>query len=206
MRIRSVKKNIAIGLVTFSLVVVIGAFNKVLSSLEANYPTALVSGNATLVSDRSQMSSAELGAMCQPEDASNLVLIAESTVEYKTYQVWRMDIDGRVVERTTTLIGTGCGLANDSRYSEVPYEYVPREVAEELSLETIRYNIDYVGGLEAYRNGLLEAVQPDGLSGGQLSQFSSIDVETWKKLGIDIPSELYEVIEYQETQPYGSGS
>lgn len=195
------RRSLAVSAVTVALVIFISCADKAFSKLDARYPDAPIS---QLVADRAQMSSEELGRTCQPEGTSNFRLIAETTGEHEIFQVWRMNIEGQLVERTTTLFGTACGLANDSRYIRFPYEYVPREVAEKLSLQILKYDIDAAGGLEAYRARLIENLQPDGMSADSLSYFSSIDVQTWEKVGLTVPAELYEVIEYQETEPYGS--
>lgn len=205
MTTKKIRSYLALGAITIALIVGAGAASKAIGSLRvANYPNAPVSVEAQLVADRSRMSAEELGATCQPEGATNLKLIAEAAGERQTFQVWRMNVEGQLVERTTTLFGTACGLANDSRYFQFPYEYVPREIAGQLSLQVLKYNIDSVGGLEAYQTGLIESLQETEQEGGSFSQFSSIDVQSWKKVGLNIPSNLYEVIEYQETKPYGS--
>ena len=115
-----------------------------------------------------------------------------------------MSVDDHLVARTTTLFGTACGLANDSRYMQVAYENVPKEIARELAVQELHYNIAAAGGLESYRAELIEHLQPDGLSGSARPRFSSIDVQAWQEVGLNVPADLYEVIEYQETQPYGS--
>ena len=203
MTTRQIKRYLALGAATVALVISVSAASRAFN-LTPNYPASPISAETQLVADRAQMSSEELGATCQPEGSTDLVLVAEASNEHSLHQVWRMSIDGQLVERTTTLFGTACGLANDSRYIRFPYEYVPREVAEKLSLQVLQYNIDNAGGLEAYRTSLIEGLQPDGMSGGRLPRFSSIDVQSWEKVGLNVPSNLYEVIEYQETKPYGS--
>ena len=202
MRACRVGRYIVLGLTTLSLIVVIGIFNEAMSQLSDDYRNEPSSKDVELVADHPGPSSAELGKICQPEDATNLVLIAEATGSHEVFQIWRMNIMGNLVERTTTLFGTACGLANDSRYMQAFYEYVPRDVAEELAFQTLIHRIDDVGGLDAYRSSLMERLQPDGLSDGHLPRFSSIDVEAWKKVGLDIPTELYDIDEYQETEPY----
>ncbi len=199
---KKLRQYLATVTVTVALVITIGAFSKAFSNLDPSYPTAPVSAELKSLAERSNMSSEELGATCQPEGATNLVLVAEATKEHTTFQVWHMNINGQLVERTTSLFGTACGLANDSRYFRFPYEYVPRAVAEKLASQSLKYNIDSAGGLEAYRADLIEHLQPDGLSGDTLPRFSEIDVEAWEKAGLAVPSNLYEVIEYQETKPY----
>lgn len=202
MNAERLKRSLAITAITAALVVSIGAFSKAFSNLDPSYPLAPVPADVQSLASRSEMSAKELGATCQPEGATDLTLIAEADGSHETFQVWRMNIEGQLVERTTTLFGTVCGLANDSRYFRFPYESVPREVAEKLAIQMLKYNIDSAGGLEVYRTDLMEHLQPDGLSGDTLPRFSSIDVEAWKQIGLSVPAELYEVIEYQETEPY----
>ncbi|MGB7084341.1 MAG: hypothetical protein WBD47_02215 [Phormidesmis sp.] len=204
MSTKKIRSYLALGVISVALVVIVSAASKAFSQLEFSYPAAPGLAEVQLVAVRAQMNSEEIGKTCQPEGAADLTLIAEETGEHDVFQVWRMTIDGQLVERTTTLFGTACGLANDSRYIRFPYEYVPREVAENLSIQVLRYNVDTAGGLEAYRTRLIENLQPDGMSGGILPRFSSIDVQAWEEVGLTVPSDLYEVIEYQESEPYGS--
>lgn len=201
MKPKKVRSYLALAAISVVLVVVVSAASQAFSKLEFSYPATPLS---QLIESRAQMSSEELGTSCQPEGATNRVLIAEATSEHSIYQTWRMTIDDRLVARTTTLFGTVCGLANDSRYMQVAYENVPEDIAKALALQELNYNIAAAGGLEAYRAQLIEHLQPDGLSGDTLPQVSSIDVQAWQAVGLSVPAELFEVIEYQETKPYGS--
>lgn len=203
MNAEKLKRSLAISAITAALIVSVGTFSKAFSNLAPSYPVAPISADMQLLANRSEMSAEALGETCQPEDATDLMLIAEAESPHETFQVWHMTIEGQLVARTTSLFGTVCGLANDSRYFRFPYEYVPRAVAEKLASQSLQYNIDSAGGLDAYRADLIEHLQPDGLSGDTLPRFSEIDVEAWEKVGLAVPSNLYEVIGYQETKPYG---
>lgn len=201
---RKIRRYAAIGTVTAVLIVVVSAASKAFSNLEFSYPAAPVSAETQLVADRSNLSSEELGVTCQPEGATDLELVAEAAGEHEVFQVWQMNIDGQLVERTTTLFGTACGLANDSRYIQVPYENVPEEIAETIAVQSLQHDIEERGGLEAYRADLIEGLQPDGMSAGRLPRFSSIDVKAWAEVGLTVPANLYETIEFEESEPYGS--
>jgi hypothetical protein len=90
---------------------------------------------------------------------------------------------------------------NDSRYRESSYEDVPQEVAAELAVSSLRYNIEQVGGLEAYNTSLLNALEESSQS-ADISRFSSLDVDAWGVVGIEVPADMYEVIEYVAPVPY----
>jgi hypothetical protein len=189
---------IAIALSTMALAIGV----KVAMADFSRYPDAPPTAEQQTLEQRQQMSPEDLGATCQVEGATDLKLVASTETESSTYQVWRMKIDGSEVQRTTSLFGTVCGLVNDSRYMRAPYEDVPEVVARNLAVETLKYNIDLLGGLEAYQANLLATLEEAQSEPDVISKFSEIDVAAWNIVGLKIPTELYEVIEYSPAEPF----
>jgi hypothetical protein len=168
----------------------------------SQYPDAPPTAGQLSLEQRLKMSDEELGATCQVPDATDLALVASAENENSTYQIWRMKIDGAEIERTTSLFGTACGLVNDSRYMAAPYENVPEDIARELAVASLRYNIELLGGIEKYQASLLGSLEESQQEVDIISRFSSLDVEAWKVVGIEVPTDMYEVIEFVESEPY----
>jgi hypothetical protein len=189
---------IAIALSTMALAIGV----KVAMADFSRYPDAPPTAEQQTLEQRQQMTEEELGATCQVEGATGLSLVSSTNNESSAYQVWRMTIDGVEIQRTTSLFGTVCGLVNDSRYMQTPYEDVPEDVVRNLSIGILEYNIKLLGGLEAYQAGLIETLKEAQSEPDVVSKFSEIDVEAWNVLGVQIPAELYEVIEYVPAEPF----
>jgi hypothetical protein len=185
-----------------TIALVIGIKVALVGAEFSRYPDAPPTAKQQLLEVRQGMSDEELGATCQVPGITDLVLTASAEDQHSTYQVWRMKIDGVEMERTTTLFGTACGLANDSRYMVAPYENVPEAVAKELAVDSLRYNIELLGGIEAYQAYILSSLEEDQQEADVISRFSSIAVEAWKVVGIEVPADMYEVIEFVESEPY----
>jgi hypothetical protein len=195
------KFAIYLGVMVTTIALVIGVKVAVAGGDFSRYPDRPPTADQQELEQRQAMTPEQLGATCHGDKATDLSLVASAETEHSTYQVWRMQIDGKTIERTTSLFGTVCGLVNDSRYRESSYEDVPQEVAAELAVSSLRYNIEQVGGLEAYNTSLLNALEESSQS-ADISRFSSLDVDAWGVVGIEVPADMYEVIEYVAPVPY----
>jgi hypothetical protein len=198
------KLTLYFSLVIATIALVIGVNVAIAGDEFSTYPDAPPTAEERSTKERETMSVEELGMTCQVPNATDLVLVTSAESETSLYQVWRMMIDGQEIERTTTLFGTVCGLSNDSRFMSTPYENVPENIARELAVGSLRYNIQLLGGVEEYERSLMNRLQDEELSSEGIPQFSSIDVAAWEVLGLEIPSDLYEVIEFKETEPYAN--
>lgn len=146
------KRFIAIAAVVLTAVLACDRINAlVYSGASSGYPS---SPQATLVSDTNQATSEseKLGRTCLPEEVSGARLIGEYEGSHELFQIWNLEVAHHPVLRISSLFGTVCGLAYDSRYNTSFGEDLPQEDARPLALIFYQHRVNELGGLAALQN------------------------------------------------------
>jgi hypothetical protein len=148
--------------------------------------------------------------LCSPiSDSNTAVLVGEEQGTHGIYRMWtyRDPEQGTDIKRVSMRFGDMCATMYDSRVDDAITNRVPLIIARNLTLDAIRKIAEEQGGLEAYRQNILNSytemleddlgphpLRPDAPSdNGQLPIITSVDLWALNEVGVILPMNTYEV-------------